>query len=169
MTDQTHYEILGVKENATLEEIKSAYRKMVLILHPDKKVSRKDKNLLGTPNTTQITDEENFNLIQLAWECLRDEQLRYNYNDELQRKREKQNLIYNKATLVHLHEMHREEVDCENDLGYIETQYIFSYKCRCGDTFEIFEDEISADGNSVFECQSCTLAINICRDDTKCK
>lgn len=166
MTEQTHYQILGVKENATQEEIKSAYRKMILILHPDKKVIHEEDKLSGTSSNTIRTDEKEFTRIQLAWECLRDQRMRYKYDDDLQRKREKQNQIYIKATPVHLNEMHREEVDCENDLGCIEIQNVFSYKCRCGDTFEIFEDEISKDSHSVFECQSCTLAIKICHDDS---
>jgi diphthamide biosynthesis protein 4 len=165
MTEQTHYEILRVKENATLEEIKAAYRKMVLILHPDKKATITSKDSVSISSNAARADEKEFTHIQLAWECLRDEGMRSKYDDDLQRKRQKRSLMYNKATLVHLHEMHREEVDCENDIGHIETQYMFSYKCRCGDTFEIFEDEICKDSQTVFECKSCTLAITICHED----
>lgn len=31
----TLYNVLGVKDNATLEEIKASYRKLSLIYHPD--------------------------------------------------------------------------------------------------------------------------------------
>jgi DnaJ-class molecular chaperone len=145
MTEQTHYEILRVKENATLEEIKAAYRKMVLILHPDKKAGR-SKDIVSISANAAQADENEFTHIQLAWECLRDDGMRSKYDDDLQRKRQKRNLMYNKATLVHLHEMHREEVDCENDIGH-------------------FEDEICKDGQTVFECKSCTLAISICHEE----
>ena len=33
---QTHYEILGIKQQAQLKEIKEAYRKLALKCHPDK-------------------------------------------------------------------------------------------------------------------------------------
>lgn len=33
----TLYNVLGVKDNATLEEIKASYRKLSLIYHPDKR------------------------------------------------------------------------------------------------------------------------------------
>lgn len=35
----THYEILGVAENASIEEIKEVYKKLTLIYHPDKSSS----------------------------------------------------------------------------------------------------------------------------------
>ena len=32
---KTHYEILGIDESATLEQIKEAFRKLALQCHPD--------------------------------------------------------------------------------------------------------------------------------------
>ena len=37
----THYEILGVKSDASLEEIKAAHRRLSLLLHPDKQQQKK--------------------------------------------------------------------------------------------------------------------------------
>jgi curved DNA-binding protein CbpA len=60
------YEILGVDSNATQEEIKSAYRKLVLKYHPDKNKSR--------------YAPEMFRKVQIAYETLSNEKRRNNYN-----------------------------------------------------------------------------------------
>ena len=40
----THYEILGVSQDASLDEIKAAHRKLSLLLHPDKQNKSTQKN-----------------------------------------------------------------------------------------------------------------------------
>ncbi|CAD1468117.1 unnamed protein product, partial [Heterotrigona itama] len=42
---KTHYEVLGVKTNATYNEIKSAYYKLTLKYHPDKNKSKSAKEM----------------------------------------------------------------------------------------------------------------------------
>jgi len=53
------YEILGVPENASLEEIKKAYRKKLSITHPDR-----------SSEFMKSTDEEITKLINLAYDKL---------------------------------------------------------------------------------------------------
>lgn len=62
-----HYEILGVKKDASQEEIKKAFRKLAVQHHPDKNAGDKKA-------------EEKFKEINAAYEVLSDPQKRANYD-----------------------------------------------------------------------------------------
>lgn len=63
-----HYEVLGVMQNATNDELKKAYRKMALQWHPDK-------------NPDQLEEAKvQFQLVQAAYETLSDPQERAFYD-----------------------------------------------------------------------------------------
>ncbi|KAB2878408.1 DnaJ domain-containing protein [bacterium] len=57
---KNYYEILGVKEDATLEQIKSVYRKLSMIYHPD----------MNTSGELGIAGDERFREIKEAYEIL---------------------------------------------------------------------------------------------------
>jgi DnaJ-class molecular chaperone len=63
---KSYYEILGVNNNATSDEIKKAYRKLALEHHPDKG-----------------GNEDKFKNIQEAYQCLIDDDKRAHYDAEL--------------------------------------------------------------------------------------
>ena len=62
------YKILGVKNDASKDQIKKAYRKLAMKWHPDKNQSNKK------------TAEEKFKQISVAYETLSDDEKRKNYN-----------------------------------------------------------------------------------------
>src|SRR5690349_18361367 len=62
-----YYEILGVKRNASEEEIKSAYRKLAMKYHPDR-----------NPGDKQA--EQKFKEVQEAYDVLSDKTKRSNYD-----------------------------------------------------------------------------------------
>ncbi|KAI0804553.1 DnaJ-domain-containing protein [Irpex lacteus] len=63
-----YYDLLGVPVDATTDEIKKAYRRLAIKLHPDK--NRDDPNA-----------EEKFKEIAIAYQTLSDPQLRKKYNE----------------------------------------------------------------------------------------
>lgn len=73
MTGKTHYEILGIAETATLDEVKGAYRKLALKLHPDTS---------DDPKTTEI-----FMRVSEAYQVLSDVERRGNYDIALKYQR----------------------------------------------------------------------------------
>mmetsp|Transcript_8213 Transcript_8213/g.12372 ORF Transcript_8213/g.12372 Transcript_8213/m.12372 type:complete len:188 (-) Transcript_8213:279-842(-) len=166
---RTHYEILGVDEKADLDTIKKAHRKLALRYHPDKQRQAAGNEDGGEDDAlTSI-----FTKIQAAWECLSDQEKRIKYDDSLTRLRERSAGDVIKAQVVKLSEMQCEVCDVEDDeedVGSVDdrqklkTQKLYSYMCRCGDYFEVLEEELkseSVDQSNIFECQSCSLSINI--------
>jgi molecular chaperone DnaJ len=68
-TKRDYYEVLGVKKNASLEEIKKAYREMALRYHPDR-----------VPHEQKKDAEEKFKEISEAYAVLSDAQKRALYD-----------------------------------------------------------------------------------------
>ncbi|KAL5056535.1 hypothetical protein RYX36_037217 [Vicia faba] len=145
--EETHYEVLSIKEDADYEEIRSSYRSAVLSLHPDK--------LLKTFNTSgsNQTSTERFLRVQKAWEILSDSSSRLFYDKQLQSSR-RDVLAAEVAKDLCLHDMEAEDAD--------EALELF-YQCRCGDYFSVDSLELLKMGYSLLRDGS---DISILNSDT---
>ena len=73
---RTHYEVLGVARDATVSQIRSAYRALVLRHHPDR---------LGEQAETRVRvdAERRVREVTAAWQVLRDPERRADYDRQL--------------------------------------------------------------------------------------
>lgn len=131
--EETHYEVLNVKEDADYEEIRASYRSAALSLHPDK--------LLKTFDTTSSnqTTTDRFLKVQKAWEILSDSSSRLFYDKELQSSR-RDVMAAEVAEDLTLQDMSAEDAD--------EVLELF-YQCRCGDYFSLDSSELLKMGYSL--------------------
>ncbi len=110
---QDYYTLLNVKKDADTNEIKSSYRKLMFIYHPDH---------AKTPDKA-----EQFHAIQEAYNCLMDENQRALYDKRCNRKREV------KADAEKIKKEFTKEVEKENNtyfigmLGAMTLFVVFSY------------------------------------------
>lgn len=70
--NQNHYEILQVRRNASIEEIKKSYKKLSNKYHPDKLVGKSEEVIRAS--------QEKFTIINNAYQVLRNEESRKAYD-----------------------------------------------------------------------------------------
>lgn len=124
---KTHYDILGVRENATYEEIRASYRSSLLETHPDK-----SHNSSATSSLIQ-NPENKFIDVQKAWEILGDSKSRFTYDCELQAIRN---------DFVAAEDVCLEDLTVEIDGESLE----LFHQCRCGDYYSIGSSELEEMG-----------------------
>lgn len=99
---RTHYKNLKVGENATQEEIKSAYKSLVQKWHPDK---NEDKKLAS----------RNFRIIKRSYDILSNEDKRAKHDAWIKKKREKE--VYDIALVITARNLIKDDEE-ENPLGF---------------------------------------------------
>lgn len=129
---KTHYDILGVKEDASCEAIRSSYRSAILNSHPDK--------LQKKAETSNSGHNDRFLEIQRAWEILGSSKSRALYDSELRALRQDDAVTAEEVSL--------EDLTVE-DGGDDDDDVELLYRCRCGDYFSIDSVELGEMGYPV--------------------
>ncbi|KFK32024.1 hypothetical protein AALP_AA6G190200 [Arabis alpina] len=133
--EETYYEILSVKEDASYEKIRNSYRSAILHSHPDK------------INSSRCSSDEKFLKIQKAWEVLSDAELRVVYDNGLRCSR--QDGIT--ADEISIEDM---SVEINGEGGIIMELF---YQCRCGDYFSVDSTELETMGFGLLRDGDCVL------------
>mmetsp|Transcript_17445 Transcript_17445/g.36810 ORF Transcript_17445/g.36810 Transcript_17445/m.36810 type:complete len:260 (+) Transcript_17445:187-966(+) len=166
---------------------------------PINKQMNENEPLIANENEEESStkDTTTFHRIQAAYHCLRDPNKRRQYDESISRKEERKEWKWKGAQQVALSEMEydwccvvdEENSDIEDDGAGQTTvstdddtpplQKVFFHPCRCGDTFQIFYEELlESIGNSnndpidkndtltnrIWQCESCSLSIRIHTD-----
>ncbi|PON39592.1 Terminal organelle assembly protein [Parasponia andersonii] len=124
---ETHYDILSVKEDATHEEIRTCYRFAILNSHPDKLANASETS------PSHNGSEERFFKVQKAWEILSNPRSRALYDSELRSSRQ---------DVVTAEDISLEDMMVEDGGDMIE----LFYQCRCGDYFSVDSLELGKMG-----------------------
>lgn len=153
---QNHYEILGLpssipaRKDLTNNDIRHAYRRALLLHHPDK-----SRHSLTSPPASQHT----IDAITLAYKTLINPSTRSEYDLSL--------LTPPPATKAPFQAFHPglETVDL-GDMGYDEKEEMWYRGCRCGKdgVFVITEEELELNaeyGETITPCQGCSLWLRV--------
>ncbi|CAM0951701.1 unnamed protein product [Alopecurus aequalis] len=129
---KTLYEVLSVSEDATYDEVRTAYKSAALNTHPDKARTTLE-------SVVSSSEQHGFFCVQEAWEILRYPKSRAEYDKQLQSSRQSIEII---APDIEIDDM-----TVENSADGVE----LLYPCRCGDYFSITSHELSEMGILVSE------------------
>lgn len=175
----SYYEVLGVPQDCSTKDVKSAYHRLLLTHHPDKKVQRED--------TTILPNRHSIQLIQDAYRTLSDTQQRKDYDAAIHTHFIKLGLTASSASTVNIDGMDRidlsefEVTESQPEKGGVgtagdsELEEVFVHACpRCHfeDGFVLSETDLEqgtheqeqnrlnstdVDYQLLLQCASCSL------------
>lgn len=165
LSQKTHYEIIGIKEDASHDEVRKTYRSAILNYHPDKHQT--------TPKSSKPEQESGNRFLELqkAWEILSNPTSRALYDNELRTLRQ---------DAVTAEDVSLEDLSIEDAEDCLE----LSYPCRCGDYFSVHCSELEEMGcrlsrnggkisvqtpgsvgvSVILPCGSCSLKVRLLLD-----
>lgn len=133
MATTSHYALLDVSADSSLETIKRAYQRALLEVHPDKNGG----------------EDRGFARLQEAWQTLSNGAMRAQYDEELKRKKEEE-----KNEKEAHWRVKAEEMEWDGDRGAL------CMPCRCGGVYVLAEEEAEA-GIAVIPCSGCSYRLQV--------
>lgn len=144
MKNKNYYEILGVKKDASDDEIKKAYRKLALKYHPDK-------------NPNNKTAEEKFKEISSAYEILSDKDKRRKYDNG-----EEDSILnhsnWHDQILKHMQNLHRQQAKSFYSQLDPDIHYTFRISLREA----LFGGSANINYKRIKTCKECNSKRNKC-------
>ncbi|KAF8203892.1 DnaJ domain-containing protein [Pholiota molesta] len=136
------YQLLSVPKHASLAEIKSAYHRLLLQSHPDKR------------NPSSPGGYVDISLIKKAYTTLSNEDSRAAYDLDL-KQRTYTSAGPRPAQVISLEEFEDENVEGE---GEISEEGPWRYRCRCGGWYKI-STVLMEKGEHLVACNSCSEVV----------
>ncbi|XP_062563950.1 dnaJ homolog subfamily C member 24-like [Armigeres subalbatus] len=143
--EMSHYQVLNVASDATLDEIRRSYQTLALRFHPDKVNRQGSSTVQQSDQLTGLAD--NFIRIDEAWKVLRDEETRRVYDAELMQRTCRDEYFVN-------------EVLRRADFKYNQEEDLYYYTCRCGGSY-VLPEEIVEHENCYIACDECSLLVEV--------
>ncbi len=164
----THYDVLGVRPDATEQELRNAYRAAVLVHHPDKVPAGRQAASDAVRPATAATQQEaasdfastalqgsrasgkdmGFLQLQCAWQTLREPNQRQKYDAALQMAALHHDVAITDTIL--LADMHISDDGDERHCP-----------CRCGGAYWILPSDVELSRSTIVQCDTCSLHIEV--------
>ena len=167
----THYDVLGVRHDATEQELRNAYKAAVLVHHPDKlsigqqaasdavrpAIAANQQEAASNSASTALQENRasgdiGFLQLQYAWQTLREPNQRQKYDAALQMAALHHDVAVSDAIL--LADMHISDDGDERHCP-----------CRCGGAYWVLPSDFVLNHSTIVQCDTCSLHIEVLNHD----
>jgi len=152
-----HYAVLGVQPDAGHEDVKRAFHRAALRLHPDKTVAPAGGGPSGTEHQPAgASAAAKYLLVQEAWGVLGDAAARGAYDRRCALRALREDVHINESVALG-------EMDAAHDVQG-SGQAGFTWPCRCGGSYALLEEDAARFGRGgevAVPCASCSLHIRV--------
>ncbi|KZT51789.1 DnaJ-domain-containing protein [Calocera cornea HHB12733] len=159
-TYPSYYTLLGVTENATQQQIKQAYHRLVLQHHPDKRRSTSGSvspAQNGASPPVQQSETVDIGRLTIAYATLSSAERRKEYDERL--KEEESGAVPRDEVVESKIRRPAEVVSLDDfSLSMDDRGEVWIYPCRCGSLYKIREADMEADLH-LLECGGCSEVV----------